>query len=275
MRFRLYGSLTEAYNSARADRRGMLAVHLIPNSFVPRSYCTFFMTSAADLYALQEIDLQRDARRGIIADVELRLGETDELYEAREIVEDSVASLDRMRRRQREFEAQLQDLDAKILPLETKLYDGSVRNPKELTDLQKELDSFKERRQKLDEQGLALIENVESATKALAEARAEVERVETEWQNEQKHLTADKAKAETELKTLDGQRNQRKKGMEAGALGLYEQLRGNKQGRAVARVERGICQGCRVTLPTHLTQRIRVGRELVQCPRCERILVSG
>jgi predicted nucleic acid-binding Zn-ribbon protein len=233
------------------------------------------MTSAADLYALQEIDLQRDARRGIIADVEIRLGETDELAEARETVEDSVSALDRLRRRQREFEGQLQDLDAKIKPLETKLYDGSVRNPKELTDLQKELDGFKERRDRLDEQGIALMESVDAGTKALESAQVEVARVEAEWEGDQKYLSETKTKAESELATFDKQRGQRIKGMDAGALGLYEQLRGNKQGRAVSRVERGICQGCRVTLPTHLTQRLRVGKELVLCPRCERILVAG
>ena len=233
------------------------------------------MTSAADLYALQEVDLQRDARRSIVSDVEARLGETDELYEARETVEDSVATLDRLRKRQRDFEGQIEDMDAKIRPLETKLYDGSVRNPKELTDLQKEFDSLKQRRDKLDEQGLALMDSVESASRTLEEARAEVERVESEWRDDQTHLLQSKAKAESELEGLDQQRDQRTKGMDAAALGLYEHLRETKQGRGVARVERGICQGCRVTLPTHLGQRLRIGRDLIQCPRCERILVAG
>lgn len=233
------------------------------------------MTSASDLYALQEIDLQRDARRAMIADIDARMGETDELYEARETVEDSVAALERLRRRQREFEAQMQDLDAKIKPMETRLYDGSIRNPKELTDLQKELDSFKDRRNKLDEQGIALMDSVDAASKSLAAARAEAERVEKAWKEDQQQLTASKAKVEGELANLDGQRGQRTTGMDAGALGLYERLRGTKQGRAVSRVERGICQGCHLTLPTHLTQRLRTGRELVQCPSCERILVAG
>jgi predicted nucleic acid-binding Zn-ribbon protein len=233
------------------------------------------MTSASDLYALQEIDLQRDARRAIVADVEARLGETDVLAEARETAEDSVAALERLRRRQREFEAELQDLDAKIKPMETRLYDGSVRNPKELTDLQKELNSFKERRDKLDEQGIALIESVDASTRSLETAQDEVKRLEAEWREDQVALNETKAKAESELTTLDRQRGQHTKGMDVGALGMYEQLRGTKQGRAVARVERGICHGCRVTLPTHLTQRLRIGRDLVQCPRCERILVAG
>jgi len=120
-----------------------------------------------------------------------------------------------------------------------------------------------------------MMENVEAATRSLAEAQAEVERVEAAWQEDQQHLAATRTKAESELTVLDGQRGQRTEGMDAGALGLYEQLRGSKQGRAVSRVERGICQGCHVTLPTHLTQRLRIGRELIQCPRCERILVAG
>ena len=210
-----------------------------------------------------------------MADVDSRIGESDEIYEAREIVEDSVASLERLRKRQREAEAQLQDLDAKIEPIETKLYDGSVRNPKELTDLQRELDGFKVRRSKLDEQGIALLDSVESTSKALEAARGDLSRLEREWAEDQDRLKATKAKTETELGVLNGQRSQRTKGMEPGPLGLYEQLRNSKQGRAVSRVERGICQGCHVSLPTHLSQRLRIGRDLVQCPRCERILVAG
>ncbi len=62
--------------------------------------------------------------------------------------------------------ASSQDLDAKIKPLEIKLYDGSVRNPKELTDLQKELDHYKAQRDKLDEQGIALMDSVQSGNQS-------------------------------------------------------------------------------------------------------------
>ncbi len=47
--------------------------------------------------------------------------------------------------------------------------------------------------------------------------------------------------------------------MDASALGLYEILRTKKQGRAVAQVVRGNCQGCRITLPTHMDQPVRAG----------------
>jgi predicted nucleic acid-binding Zn-ribbon protein len=233
------------------------------------------MTSAAELFALQEIDLRRDARRAVIADIETRLGETPAVVAAREAVSDAETNLKELQTQQRRLEAKLQDLDAKMRPLEKKMYDGSVRNPKELTDMQKELNHFKAQRSDLDDEGLEMIEAIEAATSVLAQRKDALKRAEMEWQEDQRELTEDKGEAEGEYARLEQQRSAQTADMERGALGLYETLRAAKAGRAVARVERGTCQGCRITLPTHLVQRLRGADELVQCPSCERILVAG
>jgi predicted nucleic acid-binding Zn-ribbon protein len=233
------------------------------------------MTSAADLFALQEIDLRHDTRRALIADIETRLVETEELINAREGVTAAEAALDDLKRRQRDLDAQLQDLDAKVQPLEKKLYDGSVRNPKELTDLQHEVESFKKRRSALDDEGLSLLESVEAATRGLESARENLRQTEAGWRADQARLIEDKSRAEQESADLEQERELRTRSMERSALGLYEKLRQNKQGRAVAKLERGTCAGCRVGLPTQVAQRVRTGAELIQCPRCERILVGG
>ena len=232
------------------------------------------MTSAADLLALQDIDLKRDSRRALMADIESRLGETEELIAARDAVTEAEAVLDGLRRKQRELEAQLQDLDAKIAPFETKLYGGSVRNPKELTDLQREVDMLKARRGKLDDDGLNLLDSVEEATNELAAKRAALQAAESEWSAEQETMTSDRERAQRETGALDAERERWTTGMDKLSLQLYENLRLKRQGRAVARVERGTCQGCRIGLPTHLVQRVRTGAMLVQCPTCERILVG-
>jgi predicted nucleic acid-binding Zn-ribbon protein len=233
------------------------------------------MTSASDLFALQEIDLRRDARRAIIADIEARLGETQEVVDAREAVDAAEANLKDLQAQQRRLDDRLEDLDAKARPLEKKLYDGSVRNPKELTDMQRELQHFKAQRSQLDDEGLGIIEAIEAVSAQLAERREALKRAEARWQVEQADLIEDKGAAESEYASLEGQRNQRVAQMDRSAVGLYETLRGMKAGRAVARVERGTCQGCRITLPTHLVQRLRTGADIVQCPSCERILVAG
>jgi predicted nucleic acid-binding Zn-ribbon protein len=232
------------------------------------------MTSAADLFALQEIDLRRDAKRALIADVEARLGETDELIEAREAVADAQAGLDRLKKRQRDLDNELTDLDAKMRPLETRLYDGSVRNPKELSDMQREFESLKRRRSELDDASLAMMESQERAQKAVDEAQTEAKQAEAAWRKDQSQLAANKTAAEAEMIRLDADRESRTKSMDAGAIGLYEKLRSTHQGRAVAVVLRDVCQGCRIVIPSHMVQRMRAGGT-VQCNNCERILVAG
>jgi predicted nucleic acid-binding Zn-ribbon protein len=236
---------------------------------------TFVMTSAADLYALQEVDLRRDSRRALIADIETRLVETPELMAAREEAADALAQADQLRKDQRELEAQIQDLDAKVRAQEEKLYGGSIRNPKELSDLQHEVESLKAHRSTLDDQALEGLEVVEVAQATAREAEDDLNRLTAEWLAGQERLRNEKAQAEEEMARLDADRNNRTQGMDTSALGLYESLRKTKQGRAVARLDRGSCQGCRLTLPTNLAGRVRAAADLVQCPSCGRILVAS
>ncbi|MBA7679986.1 hypothetical protein ES703_88293 [subsurface metagenome] len=51
---------------------------------------------------------------------------------------------------------------------------------------------------------------------------------------------------------------------------LYQQLKKQKV-TAVAKVEQGICIGCRISLSTATLQQVRSGN-LVQCTNCGRIL---
>ncbi|HLG12618.1 MAG TPA: C4-type zinc ribbon domain-containing protein [Dehalococcoidia bacterium] len=233
------------------------------------------MTSSSDLFALQEIDLRRDARRAMIADIEARLGETAEVVGAREAVVAAETNLKALQAQQRRLDAKLEDLDAKMRPLETRMYNGSVRNPKELTDMQKELNHFKAQRSELDDDGLEMMEAIEAATGTLKQRQEALKRAEAEWRADQEDLVEDKGEAEVEFASLESERGLRTADMDRSMLGLYESLRSTKAGRAVARVERGTCQGCRITLPTHLVQQVRNGGVLAQCPSCERILVTG
>ena len=233
------------------------------------------MTSAADLLTLQDIDLKIDSRRALIADIDSRLGETDAVIAAREVLAEAEAEAARVRREQRELDAQLEDLDAKMRPVETKLYDGSVRNPRDLSDLQKELVSMKARRGKLDDRGLEMMEIVESSGAALTAAKKALEAAESAWKEDQRDLIEDRERAERETGTFNAERKRWADSMEPFMLGLYENLRVQKNGRGVARVERTTCQGCRISLPSHIVQRVRTGSQLVQCPSCERILVGA
>ena len=76
-----------------------------------------------------------------------------------------------------------------------------------------------------------------------------------------------------EAESLTQRRDQAAAGVDARAVSLYRLLRQRKDGVAVSRVERGMCQGCRITLPGAVLQKARVSSALVQCVSCERILL--
>jgi len=230
------------------------------------------VTSIAELYALQEIDLAIEAARVSLADIESRLGESEELTGAREALAQRQEEARAAEKRFKEQEYQTDEITRKIEPVEKKLYQGSVRNPKELEDLQQDIDSLKRRRSQLDDEALAAMEALEEAQQALRRARAELEELERKHGAEQEELRARKQTLEREIEESQARRGEQVSEVDGVLLRLYDRLVATRQGRAVAKVEGGACQGCRISLPTNLIQRARTGNDTVQCSSCERIL---
>jgi len=231
------------------------------------------MTSAAELYALQEIDLALDRASARLAEIEPELGESQELLEARRLVDEKRQVVVPLRSRQADLETDVDDERAKASEVEKKLYGDTVRNPKELQDLQADVISLQVHIRKREDALLAVLVELEDAEAELRNAEAAYSEVEARWRAGQQVLEAERASIAPEVPRLQEQRGKQSNGMDRAALGLYELLRERRAGQAVARVERGMCQGCRITLPMSILQKARTGLELVQCVSCERILM--
>jgi predicted nucleic acid-binding Zn-ribbon protein len=230
------------------------------------------MTHVADLYALQETDSALDARRASLADAESRVGETEELVQARERVTRLKQTLEEAEKQQREQEWEIDDLREKIEPVEKKLYGGTIRNPKELEGLQQDVESLRRRQRVLEDRDLEIMVAVEEAQRESSEAQQVLAEVQAAWEVEQERLARQQEELRSEIAALKQRRAEQSGLVESSVLGLYENLRTTRQGRAVAKVERGLCQGCRISLPMNIVRRARGGTEIVQCSSCERIL---
>lgn len=230
------------------------------------------MTAVAELYALQEIDLALEACRSALAEAQARLEEPEELLDARRTEEERREELRAAEKQFKEREFQADELRQKIEPIEKRLYQGSVHNPKELADLQRDLESLKRRRGELEDRALEAMDGVEVAQRAHAEARDQLRELETARQADLRELGERQAGLEREILELEGRRDGDASEIEPRLLSLYDRLAGTRSGRAVAKVEGGACQGCRISLPMNLVQRARSGSDLVQCSSCERIL---
>ena len=230
------------------------------------------MTKAADLYALQDIDLLIQAREATVADAEARLGETEELLVAREAAAEAKRVLQELQKRQHEAEFEVDEVRRKIEPFEKKLYSGSVGNPKELVGLQQDVESLRSRQRALEDRVLEAMAAVEEAERTLASDQGALREAEAAWSAEQERLRQGQRLAEQELVELRERRRRQGALFDAPTLRLYEALRAAHGGRAMAKVERGTCQGCRISLPMNLLQKARAGNSLLQCSSCERIL---
>lgn len=230
------------------------------------------MSRVKQLYELQEIDLAIERGREALREVESQLGEDGALVEARLGLEQERKHLAELLKWQREVEWEVEELGAKVVLLEGKLYGGSVRNPKELISLNEEFEHLKRQRGDEEDRVLDIMSDVEVVQDKVAVRSREVERMESEWQEKQAQLLRGQAELSGELAELGERRQLLALQIDQASLDLYEALRITRQGEAVAKVEQGMCQGCRINLPMTKLQRTRMGQELVQCSNCGRIL---
>ncbi len=231
------------------------------------------MTVVTELFDLQEIDLALDRARARLGEIEEAMEENEELIEARQARAEKEEVVGGFRARQKDIEWEVDEVRAKATEMEAKLYGGTVRNPKELSDLDTDVRSLKGQASKREDALLALMEEAEMAEAEFRAADSKYREMEAAWQANRKDLLAEKAEVEPEVARLEAQRTRQVAAIDRSSFGLYQLLRERRGGQAVAHVERGMCQGCRITLPMSVLQKVRAGIGLVQCVSCERILL--
>jgi predicted nucleic acid-binding Zn-ribbon protein len=228
------------------------------------------MTVAKQLYRLQEVDLEIESGGRALKEVKSQLGESQAVIKTRKELELEQKKLEDLSHQQHSAEWEIDDIATKLAAAEEQLFSGKVKNPKELTNLQHEVEAFKTRRDKLEEKALEIIDRVEQSEARVAKIKSELDKLTAEWQRQQKQLNDEMKRLEATLAELKEKRQRLAGEIDSDAFEFYQSLRKGK-GIAVARVEQGICRGCRISLPTTDLQQARSGK-IVQCSSCGRIL---
>jgi predicted nucleic acid-binding Zn-ribbon protein len=230
------------------------------------------MSVVSDLASLQELDLALDRVLARLQEIEDALQETEELKVAREQMEEKESVVQSLRDRQKDLEWQVDEVRTKATEVESKLYGGSVRNPKELSDLDADLRALKTQTGKREDALLGLLVEIDEAEAESKKARAAYADIAGEFETLTSTLSVEKARLEPEAADLKTRRDAKVGAVDRSAVRLYELLRERKGGLGLARVEQGMCHGCRITLPAAVLQKARSGAGIVQCVSCERIL---
>ena len=228
------------------------------------------MGVAKQLYQLQEVDLEIESNERALSQIASQLGESQAVVRTQNQLELEQQRLEELRRKQHSAEWEIEDLVTKLTAAEETLFSGRIKNPKELTNLQHEVDGLKARRDQLEDRTLEIMDQVERSETSVARISNQLETLKAEWHRQQQQLSGELEKLKAILSDLGHKRQLLSDEIDPQAIEFYQELRKEK-GTAVARVEQGICRGCRISLPTTELQQVRSGN-LVQCSSCGRIL---
>ncbi len=228
------------------------------------------MSVVKQLFDLQEVELELESKSLAIKEMTARVGESQYLTDTRARLVKEKKQLEDLLREQHSFEIDIDDLSGKLEAAEKDLYSGRIRIPKELSNLQQDITLLKNRRTQLEDKALEIMEKVEVSRGEFERTTGELERVESEWRAEQQKLIHDLDELRDAESILTRKQQEMVGGIDSSSLDIYRSLR-KRKGTAVARVEQGICRGCRISLPVNELQMTRTG-QIVQCSSCGRIL---
>jgi len=228
------------------------------------------MNLAEQLYKLQQVDLELQRNQQELNEVENQLSDDKALVAAESELASQKEQLEDARKKQKNAEWELGDLQEKVRQIDSKLYSGATKDPKELVNLEKEAKSLKSQIRPKEDALLGLMSQVEEIEAKVKTTTEELERLKREWGQRQETLGQRKGEIEAVLAKLREDRNRLAQQIDSEALNTYERLRLTR-GQAVVKVERGKCQGCHITVPTSQWQKAKAG-DLIQCTSCSKIL---
>jgi predicted nucleic acid-binding Zn-ribbon protein len=196
------------------------------------------------------------------------------------------AKIDGERARQDEIEKRLFDLRLKVREIEdltsgarlrVKKLESESANARADTALivafQHEIRSLRRDISESEEEGLALVAEIENVTATQKELRASLEAAELEFAEYSANVERETRAAKARQKALLEDRRKRiGTALAPDVRSKYEKLLEAREGRALAQLEGRICLGCNVNVPSNVYVRLARGTELVECPSCGRIL---
>ena len=233
------------------------------------------MNIGFQLFQLQEIDTDLD-------NAQLRINEIDGLINNDTSIINAQNYLDKSKKQlvsdNNEFNTISDDIKNKKIKIsqsEANLYNGSVKNPKELQDLQMEISSIKKTIRKLED--------------VLLEVMIRVDQSENFLEIQKKDLIIAKSKFATQSSLLQGEKNallEKIQGLNSKKRSMitqinhanqkrYETLRKLKNGLAIAKLLDDACGACGAGLTAGQRQEARSASKLFICPSCGRIIYGS
>ncbi|MCB8932183.1 MAG: hypothetical protein M9921_15195 [Fimbriimonadaceae bacterium] len=174
---------------------------------------------------------------------------------------------------QHDIELQQKGMEDKIRRFEKELFGGSLKSPREIENLQKEIEMLKRHRGDLDGRLMELWELVPPAKQKAEAVKERLEAKKAELVAHRQKVVKLKETLEADFKVRTGERPRALEGIPKVMLERYERSREKHGGIAMTRItgRPSSCEMCGTLLPERLIEGAKEGR-LVECESCHRFL---
>ena len=178
-------------------------------------------------------------------------------------------------REQSKVDGDVEQVRTRMQRDQQRLESGQVGSPRELENLQHEIETLRKRQSDLEDAELEVMERREAVQARIEELRTETSQLESDIgaTTAQRDTAFTEIDAESEKSTT--QRADLAAMLPAELLALYEKVRASSAGVGAAALHRGRCEGCHLQLNTTDLNRLRdaPADDVVRCEECRRILV--
>jgi hypothetical protein len=229
------------------------------------------MSRASALLSLQQIDDRIATLTSDISTAEASIRGDPELDRMR--ASEAAAQEEH---RTRGTSARLAELDAatlqtRIRELDHRLYGGTVRNPAELMEMQRELETLRARLSTAEDEALEQMEQVDQCLAHLQEISGGVAARESQRRDAMEPLRARLASLTAEREILSAEREALRADIDPNDLSLYARIAVHRR-PAVTGLAGDFCAGCHMPVSNEERRAVRTGTGLTQCANCDRIL---
>lgn len=232
------------------------------------------MSRSQNLYRLQKIDTQIDQAQARLEEIENILSDNINLRKATALARKAAKNLEAAQEEQNQAEQKVREQRIKIEQTEATLYGGSIQNPKELQDIQNEVEALKRFLDVLEERQLmAMLASDEAITKNKDSQRI-LEKYRLQAEKQQAELELERTQLIQEKATLSERSQAAMKAINRDDLDTYQRLRKQRAGIAVTMVHDQACGACGSTLTASLHQTARSPSQIAFCDSCGRILLA-
>jgi len=155
----------------------------------------------------------------------------------------------------------------------TKTFQREAKSNKEYQIFKDKIDGEEKKIRGIEDQILGMMEQQENSKAAQKAAQDEVAKAKKELEQEKKEVEATKKKLDAKIVELNKKRQEVVAGIDKEDLEIYERARRSARGKSALAPIRGVvCGACNVKLPSQVINLVMIGKQIINCMSCYRIL---